>query len=414
MSSKMLAITGPIVREKDAKTEKVGQADPKEKIVPPVEVLRVHSALLLAAESTIGSKPIVPVLGGALLHRAGDVGRIAAMDGNKMFVASYALEQPIPSWLTAGIIVSADAMKKRLQLIMGMSDNRMIKITHTAGSGFVLLSDEDDAAVFKVDVIRGPYPDYTAKIGADSFAVLDADGQPQGREWETIGINSQYLKHCGDIAKLLDAGLPKKERNKAGMIVRAFNSGKPTAPLIFDFSTWPGAILVMLPARGADQVTHRATAALMAPAVKLTLAALRAHATRQLAWAEAATDPIIKADHEAKAAEFVRRVAEIVTRTQAQAILADDSQSAPEPIVQPEPEPVIAPEPEPVVHQEPNGWDESSFKPHADPEPEPEPEPEPQPEPIAPTEEETRAAQEEATRPETKRTKINVRKKKAA
>jgi hypothetical protein len=370
-TSKALAITGkPNVKGEQVKAEKVGGAS--DTITVPAETLHIHSALLLAAESMVSKKPAIPVLGGILLHRREKIGRIVGMDGPRMFLASYALPHPMPSWLKDGVVLDAENLRKRVQLITAMSDDPMITLSHTKGHGFVEMSDQERDAVFRIPVIRQPFLDYESKIQGSSFVSLDEDGNVTGREWEPVGINSAYLKHVGDVAKTLEAGLDKKNRSKGGMIVRAYNS-TPTAPLVFDFSTWPGAVLIMLPARLADNKTSQATAALMAPATKLTLAALTAHETRNRAWAEAADDDAKKAGFIGKADEFARRIAKIREAVHAQAMLAETKAPAPAP--EPEPEPVVTPDPQ----VEADNWaqGETTVQPAADPvEPEPEVKPE--------------------------------------
>jgi hypothetical protein len=373
-TSRALTVVGK-PEPKDAKAEKVGGAS--EKITPPVEVLRIHTALLLAAESTTGGDPARPFLAGVHLTRREKAGRIAATDGTRMFLASFAIEGAMPSWLREGITLSSEGLRKRVQLLASVSSSPYVKLSHTKGAGHVLLADEADEAVFKIDRLSCVYPDVDRVVEAGSFVSLDEEGQPTGREWEPIGINSRYLKHCGDIAKTLEAGLDKRKRPPNGMVIRAYNSASVEAPLVFGFDSWPGAILVMMPAKLANSKVPKETAALMAPAVRLTLAALRAHITRQLVWAEEATDPTVKAMHEAKAKGFQERVAKIIEQTHAQTVIAEEK---------PKPEP----KPEPV--------------------PEPKPEPEPEPKPPAEPEAEAEA---EAEKPEIRRTPIK-RKRNAA
>lgn len=363
--SRELAVIG---KTKDAKAEKVEKTE--DKITPPVEVLLVHSALLLAAESTIAKDTTRPALTGVFLHRVEKVGRVVATDGNRMFVGSFALPTPMPSWLKEGVILNGEGLRKRVQLIVSQQDDPMIRLAHTKGSGFFEMSDLRGDAVFKVGRIAMPFANYEGVLGQDTFVNLDEDGNVRGREFEPVGINSVYLKHCGDIAKMLEAGLPKKERTKTGMVVRAYTASS-TSPMVFDFSSWPGALLVVMPFKLADSTVSKATAVLMAPATKLTIAALRAHATRQLAWAEEATDPATKAVHEAKAAGFVERIAAILTNTQGMASIGEakaSPKSTPEPTERWEPKADAPAEPvadaDPVVADPPaDAADEPTDKP---------------------------------------------------
>jgi hypothetical protein len=231
-------------------------------------------------------------------------------------VASFALEGDAPDWLADGLILSNEGLKARVGMIAKGGESSAIRISYAAGQPKAALSDPARSMVFQIDPVSGTYPEYDRVIGAGSFARHDEDGQVRGPEWEPVGINSSYLKHVGEVAKLLDAGLPKEARSKKGMVVRAFNSSgaQKTVPLVFDFSTWPGAILVIMPARLSSPAISAPTAALLAPAIRMTIAALRAHETRNRAWAEEADTEEAKAAFVAKADGFQVRIAEILKR----------------------------------------------------------------------------------------------------
>jgi hypothetical protein len=407
-NSKALAITGPAKKAEaeDANAEKVDK--PAEKMTPPVEVLHVHAALLLAAESTAlaDEKDDRHHIKGVHLHRKDKTGRIVSTDGARVFLASFPIEGTAPSWLKSGITLWGKDLRKRVLMIQSMQDDPMIKLSHAKGSGFVEMSDRSGDAVFKIGRIARDYPDYEPLIGpASFFSQMDEDGNITNLDWQPIGINSLYLKHCGEIANTLNKGLPKEQRTKTGMIIRAFSSS-PEAPMIFDFSTWPGALLIVLPARIADVKVSKETAALIGPhitqATKLTLAALRAHVTRQLAWAEAATDPAAAAEHRRKAEGFQTRIAAIIARTTGTVSIAAEPEakgpaSEPTPEPTPEPEPTWEPTPEPDPDSEAANAEQDeadATRMSADPEPEPDDEPEPEPDP--------------ASRPKARRTKIKV------
>jgi len=316
--STALAIIGkPDAEAKDAKAEKVGGGN--EKITPPVEILHVHSALLLAAESTTGADSSRPWFGGVFLHRREKTARVVASDGGRMFIGTFSLPSPMPSWLKEGILISAEGLKKRVTLIMGLQSTPMVKLSHTKGSGFVELSDERGDAVFRLSTMPMDYPDYEPLIGEETFVQLDEDGNVKGREFEPVGFNSRYLKHCGEIAKTLEAGLSKKERPKNGMVVRAYHA-KPDKPMFFSFDSWPGAVLLLAPAKLATAAVPKETAALMTPAIKLTLAALTAHETRNIKWAESATTEHAKMTFMEKAAGFRERINAIMGRVSMPAI----------------------------------------------------------------------------------------------
>ena len=136
------------------------------------------------------------------------------------------------------------------------------------------------------------FPDYEKVFGVGSFTDMTAEGDlKEKREWEPVGFNSRHLKHVGEVAKILEAAMPKAQREKNGMTIRVFDNGEPNAPSVFDFIGWPGAVLVIAAMQLTQTVLPLSTSRILAPAVKLTLAALRAHATRWLdAAAKAKTD----------------------------------------------------------------------------------------------------------------------------
>ena len=357
--------------------------------IPVATALVVPAALLLAAES-VTAKPGGPAayLEGVYLHARGDRCRAVGMDGGRLFVASFPAPSKdaggMPPWLRKGVILSASSLRSRVALLGKLSGERGVKVSYAEGNGMADLSDERGNTVFRVAVLAGQFPNYEAALGEQTFADLGEDGEQPVRDWQPVGINSAYLKQCGDIAKTLEAGLDKDARSKLGMIVRAFNGGGPGAPLVFDFSTWPGAILAVLPADMPTNVTSKETAALLAPALKSTVAALRAHATRWDQQAAAASSEHAKSEATAKAEGFRRRVASILATVPASPALGADKQPKAEPVApKPEPEPKVEPKADPVA---------------AAPEPEPKPEP---------GEDEPR---EEAAfkKPATKRTKIKV------
>ncbi len=292
------------------------ESKPVEKLPDPQDVM-IPAALMLAADSVSEHKDDKrPALQGVFLHCLNGLGRIVGTDGQRMFVASFGIEGEAPEWLGEGLILSNEGLKARVGMIAKGGEGAMVRITYASGAPKATLSDVGRSIAFQIDPQSGTFPDYDRVIGSNSFVRLDDDGSPRGGEWEPVGINSTYLKHVGEVAKLLEAGLPKEARSKKGMVVRAFNSSgsEKVTPLVFDFSTWSGAILVILPARLTTPGISAPTAALLAPAIRLTIAALRAHATRNLAWAEAAESEAERAAFAAKAESFQTRIAEVLKR----------------------------------------------------------------------------------------------------
>jgi hypothetical protein len=364
MSSSTAIARIPDNQASEAKTEKV----------PAIASISVPAALLLAAEA-VSAKPGGPqtYLEGVYVHAKGDRGRVVGSDGSRLFIASFPLPTKeaggAPAWMRdGGVILSNDGLRSRLALLGKLSDEMDVRVGYANGNASVELSDAKEATVFKIAAKVGTYPNVDSALGAKSFTTLDEDGNADVREWQPVGINSSYLKQCGDIAKTLEAGLEPDKRSKLGMVVRAFNGGASDSPLVFDFSTWPGAILVVAPAVMASQVTSKETAQLLAPAVKATVAALRAHATRWDQRAKEATIEAEKVEAQTKADGFRKRVANIfATVPVSGSVIGSDK---------PKPKPEAAAKPETET--------------------------------VAPADEEAKPEETVSRRPATKRTKIQV------
>jgi hypothetical protein len=310
----MTQTTGTAVAVRDRKAAKDA---PAEKLALP-ETLMVPAVLLLAAEVVTGGSDDEerPWLQGVFLHSKDGRGRVAGTDGKRMFVGSFPLPDAPPAWLTEGVILSNDGMRARVGMIAKTNgDSPAVHVSYAKGLAKATMADASGDMQFLTPLCTGVFPDYERVIGMQSFSAMDAEGKYAGREWKPVGINSVYLKQCGDIAKLLDGALPKEKRSKEGMIIRAFNgNGESDAPLVFDFSTWPGAILVIMPTKLANEAMHSETALLLTPALRGTIGALRGQVTRHLMRAQEAATTAERDEAQAQVADFQARIAELLKR----------------------------------------------------------------------------------------------------
>jgi hypothetical protein len=289
-----------------------GKARPEVK-PPALQSLMVPAALLLACETCSATKgPAKPFAEGVYLHAKDGRGRAVATDGVRLFVGSFALpkkdEGGTPDWLNDGLILSNAGLRERVSLMQSLDHADMIRVTYAKGNPSVTLSDPMKYTSLLAPIIVEDFPDYEPLFQVESFGQLDECGLPIVREWQATGINSRYLKRCADIADALETGLKESAKTKHGMVIRVFTGGSPTAPVVFSFEKWPGAVLFLLPTILKQRRLGKETALLIAPAAKLTIAALRAHATRNRRWAAGATTEVVKAAFAARATEFDDRV----------------------------------------------------------------------------------------------------------
>ena len=288
------------------------------KKVPQPETLAVPVALLLAAESIAAkADKNKAYIQGVLVHQLeAGAGRIVGTDGFRLFVGSFGVPSKPPSWLKEGIMLPRDDLKSRIAMISKVGDSNVVALTHTKGDTKVFLSDPERTMIFSLTGAPvDTFPSYSGVFRSASFSDMDEDGEKKAkREWEPVGFNSRHLKHCGELAKILEAGMAKEARAKNGMVIRVFDHGEPGAPRIFDFLGYPGAVLVITETVVTQTVLPLATATILAPAVKPTVAALRAHETRNRVWAAAATDEATRSGFVTKADQFAARIAAIMAR----------------------------------------------------------------------------------------------------
>lgn len=267
---------------------------------------------LLGALSCASKEETRYYLNGVFVHRVEDRVRMVATDGHRMFIASY---QPtlcgtgeddtpdFPSWLDDGIILSSDRLAPKLSMAAKLTDNPCARLSYAKGASVAFLSDKDDEATFKVRPVDGTFPDYQHLLGTLTGGVSEESDLAR-RDFEPVSFNGTYLKGVGDLSKILvgkDAA------------VSVYASAKSEATII-TFPGAPGTMLVLMPMKTTGPI-HQETVSLMAPAVKGTLAALRAHLTRNQQAAEQATDPVEKARYLDKANEYERRIADVLNKT---------------------------------------------------------------------------------------------------
>jgi hypothetical protein len=298
-----------------AKQQANGGGDKPE---PKVELMAIPAALLLAAETITAKAPKDRTdLQGVLLHQKDTgVARIVAADGFRYFIGSFEAK-PAPSWLKGGIMVSREALKARVNMLVKVAETQIVVLAYAKGASTLTMMDVGRTMEFKVPAAEvKELPDYEQNIQVKTFADMndEAGGIAARPEWEPVGFNSRHMKDVGDIARILEGGMDKRLREKNGMTIRVFDQGNVNAPRIFDFQGWDGAILIVGAMALPTSQLPLLTAKVLAPAVRGTVAALRAHATRWIDAAAEATTEDQKVACLAKAEDFQRRVAAVLER----------------------------------------------------------------------------------------------------
>jgi hypothetical protein len=296
--------------------QQIVRADEEEKKQPKIEMVRVPTVLLQAAETVAAKVPKdKPVWQALFLHQKDGVGRIVALDGFSIFVGAFEAK-PMPSWLKTGIAVAREDLRARVNMIQKIGSSDEVILAHAKGESRLTLMDVRNTMRFEVAAAEvKSMPDYEANLTEiDQLNVADMGEQGERSskaEWEPVAIGSRYMQECNAIANILRATQDKASRSEHGIAIRMFHPN-PSAPRIFDFDGWPGVMLIV----GAMQMEVRQlpllTQRLIEPASRGTLAALRAHETRWRDAAAAAQTEEQRAVCLAKAEDFQKRIQALI------------------------------------------------------------------------------------------------------
>jgi hypothetical protein len=282
---------------------------PEVESVQPLAYVDAPINLLRAALSCVSKDETRYYLKGVFLHAVDNRLRMVATDGHRLFVASHEAQAALPDWLNVGAILSADNLGAKLALIGKISPMPVVRIGFGGGNNRMLLTDMAEEMTFRCEVVDGTFPAYQQVIaGIGSGDNLDAPAS----DYKAVTFNGSYLKAVGDVASIATG--------KKDAPVSVFAS-EPAKPTLMTFPDAPGAMLVLMPMR-RDEVMPAATIGIMAPAIKGTLSALRAHQTRNQEAADTATNKAEKAAYQAKADDFSRRIAELIAKSNEHPALA--------------------------------------------------------------------------------------------
>jgi hypothetical protein len=284
------------------KPTKVEQLGPLQPVAMPSRMLA--AALLAAAKGDQREH-----LNGVQLTRAGDqLMRIAATNGQALFVSHVKTDKALPEWLDdVGVIVDRERLPTVLKLA-GTDDGDEVELSFGKHHP-QFVAEVGGWATLKLGKHDGRFPDLSAVIAGGAEALMHEGAVPM----EAAGLDPAYVKLAAQIATQL--GAPN---------VRAF-TGNSVGASVFTFGSSAAALYVM-PMRESAEVST-ATVALLAPAVRRTMAALKAHETRLL---EAAKDAKPEAADElkAKAATFAQRIKALAAEAGDKALPAPKAKAA--------------------------------------------------------------------------------------
>jgi len=270
--------------------------EPKAEPLGELETVQVEACILAAALHCAAKDDVRYYLNGVHLfeHREG-VLRIESTNGHVLFVHDYPVEK-VPAWAKGDGVIVDRAKLGKVIAAAGKDDGVLVDVTTGIGHGKATLATwPDQWASFKLDCFTNvKFPD-TEKIAQGAAGTLAQTGDRT--PLEATAIDPKYFKLGTDVATAL------------GMkAVQAFmGDGKSAA--VFTFGSRRAALYVM-PMRDAGELSVQA-ATVLAPALRGSLGALKAHQTRNETAAEMCTDPEEAKKLREKAADFAARIREL-------------------------------------------------------------------------------------------------------
>lgn len=274
--------------------------DKTETLAPATSVL-VSGSLLKAALACASTDPTRGAAHGVYLHRVGNDLRVVGIDGKRLFVGAsrFSEEADLPEWLDQGVILHAEGLKQRLSLLT--VEGSLLRVSYASGLPRAELSDLADSALFRHLTVAGRYANYQHIIGANAGCFSTEDHG----DFRPVGFEAGTLKGVGEIAKILGG-----KEDRVGVYARDENS-----PAIVTFAAQPGALLYVLPIR-VEVTMPETTAAILDPAIRGTLAAMRAHLTRhQKVVDNPAASASDKAAAQARVDDYATRIQSVLDRT---------------------------------------------------------------------------------------------------
>lgn len=304
--------------------------------IPALSATHLPVTLLRAALACVGTDKNRPYLNGVHLSRRDNSIHVAGTDGHRMFVGSHTPDidpttnqnAAIPEWLDgAGVTIPSEGLKAMLALFGPGKEEPTAAIRYATGARRIEISDIFDRMTFRLNPLDGSYPDIYAVMSGAAGTLANRESAPL----DSVAFNGKYLLAAGELAGILNASA-----------LNLFAS-EPNEAAIITFAGVDGAVLYLMPTKTASTAIGAATAAIIAPALNYhgTLAALRAHQTRQATKADDETQPeSVRVAARAKVGDYESRIAAILSGTvKALPAPASEATDNPAPTLEPEAQP---------------------------------------------------------------------------
>jgi hypothetical protein len=200
------------------------------------------------------------------------------------------------TWLDKGLIIPRGIIEQAKKVI----ESGEVCITFGVGHFALAVHDSLEFATLRSRPIEMPYPPFAEVINEASYAIQHGERLAGDATSFDRGIIAQATKIAASFGTKAIATFP----------------GDGKRPAVIVFPGVPGAMLIVPPMIVEGAALPAATAALMPSALKRTIAALKAHATRHDKDAKAAKNESARINHQGQAKEIRDRIAELMTASQ--------------------------------------------------------------------------------------------------
>lgn len=271
-------------------------------VIPATQSLTMPIKLLSAALLASGRGDVRYYLNGVYLHAVDNELRVVATDGHRLLVSRCKVEEKLPEWTKAGVIIPRDDLLEVLPILAKHSvpskydhSEPTLVIDHKPGAANVILRSAVPFAAFTSTPIDGKFPDYARVLSSKAIT------QGQDAPLAATAINREYFKGAADMAAKLGA-----------TSIHAF-MGDGECPAFFTFAGAPDSMLIIMPMRAAEPAISDGVVKILGPTmIAASVSALKAHVTRTDKALTATKNPEERKQLEARKTGFETRIAHLL------------------------------------------------------------------------------------------------------
>lgn len=199
--------------------------------------------------------------------------RVMSSDGHRALVVPVKSAGIGPKWASEGVLLALDGLDKFLALVDSVSSVAVIE--YGAGNPHATVHDAGRNLSMKVRTIEGKFPDLDGPLRNAATSLSREGATPLA----TAAVNPVFMASAGRIGSALDATSVLPFGGVAGSAWLFTFTPSERGKRGIDKDDVAGAVLLVMAMNGDGAVSTQ-SARILAPAVRLSIAALKAHKTR--------------------------------------------------------------------------------------------------------------------------------------